>query len=170
MALQKKVRLESGDRFAFENIGDKIKGYYVATDQIETDYGLSKRHALKTKKGLVTFFGNAQINADLQDVPVGTYVEIELTGKKKVKRGMMKVFDFSFDLDDVDTTVAQDARALNNADANEEEAEEEVEAAATEDEEEEDTRPLPKSTVNSKPAQVDEARAQRAREMLRKRS
>lgn len=165
MALQKKVRLESGDRFAFENIGDKLAGHYTATDEIDTDYGRSKRHALTTKKGLVTFFGNAQLNADLQDVPPGTYVEIELIGKKKVKRGMMKVFDFSFDLDDVDATSVQSVttNAVSQDDSDDT-------AYDTQDPaDEEDSKPLPRSTVNTRPAQVNANSANEVRNLLRKR-
>lgn len=161
MALQKKTRLDSGNRFMFQNKGDKLVGHYTATDEVDTSYGRAKRHAINTAEGLTTFLGNAQINQDLSEVPPGTYVEIELTGTKKVKRGTMKVFDFSFDLADVDTSGAAEASLLSEGSVD-------SDAIGAEEEREEPQLPPP-ARVTSSPAVVDKARQDRARNMLSKR-
>lgn len=110
MALQKAVKSEGFPKsFKFLAKGDTLKGYYQGKSDKVILGRPAVEHLYKTKDGLVTVLGQANILKQLADnsVEVGTYVEITFSGQmRKLKNGnTMKVYDVAFDRDNMDLEV-----------------------------------------------------------------
>lgn len=104
MALQK-ARNGAAVPFKFVQAGDTLKGYYQGQVKKEINGSMAIEHTYKTAQGLLSVLGQANILRQYENEGVlpGTYVEITFTGEtKKAKKGMMKVYDVNFDLDDRD--------------------------------------------------------------------
>ena len=110
MALQKAVKSEGFPKsFKFLAKGDTLKGYYQGKSDKVILGRPAVEHLYKTKDGLVTVLGQANILKQLADnsVEVGTYVEITFSGQmRKLKNGnTMKVYDVAFYRDNMDLEV-----------------------------------------------------------------
>jgi len=106
MALQK-ANQGGATPFKFQSAGDSIKGYYQGQVQKTINGSPAIEHTYKTEAGIVGVLGQANILNQIKNnnITPGTYVEITFSGKmQKLKSGKtMKVYDVSFDTEDLDT-------------------------------------------------------------------
>jgi hypothetical protein len=110
MALQKARKDSNSTPFKFLNAGDSIKGYYQG-QVTKTINGLpAVEHIYKTPTGVVGVLGQANILNQIKNngITPGMYVEITFSGQmQRLKNGRtMKVYDVSFDPNDLDSDVS----------------------------------------------------------------
>lgn len=117
MALQKANKSSNTTPHKFEKAGDNLKGYYQGQSEKTINGSPAIEHVYKTKDGLKSVLGQANILNQLKqnNITLGTYVEIEFSGQVQKLKGnrTMKVYDVSYDRDDVDTS---EAGSVGNAD------------------------------------------------------
>lgn len=84
----------------FENVGDKIEGYYMGSFDFEGDYGLTKKHVFQTENGAELVFGQRHLIQQLPTIKPGTMVRVVYTedlAPKKKGQHPMKLFSFEQD-------------------------------------------------------------------------
>lgn len=84
MAL-KEVKLEA---FSLKDLQGKcIKGYYLSTRKVQTQFGISDLHEFysEEKKQYFSIWGVTSLDLKLKLIPVGSYVEFTYFGKEMAK-------------------------------------------------------------------------------------
>lgn len=107
MAFKRKQDTSSGDLFKFETVGQQLTGYYLGSFDYDGEYGPTKRHLFKTKKGTKVVMGQKHLTDLLADEKPGVLVQVTYESDKKVKKGNpMKVY--TLDIDDEQTLSADE--------------------------------------------------------------
>lgn len=69
--------------------GTQIKGIYTKTSKGEK-FGNSNHHIQTQDKGELTVNGTGQLNKAIEQIPVGSYVELTYLGKTPIEKGARK--------------------------------------------------------------------------------
>lgn len=109
-----------GDKFKFEEEGDKLEGYYLGSSIIVINGDNVTAHNVQTDKGIMSPLGSTDLNRKLGEVPAGARVVIVFEGIKKLGKGKtLKIFDVKYDDEDViappQTTASKAAATLAGA-------------------------------------------------------
>lgn len=110
MAIQRASK-SGATAFKFEKKGDTLKGYFQGVVEKIINDSPAKEHMYKTKTGLMSVLGQANILTQYSNngVTPGTYVELCYTGDvMKLKGGRtMKIYDVDYDLSNRDNSLSE---------------------------------------------------------------
>jgi len=139
MAFKRKTDTSGGEQFKFENAGDSLTGYYLGSPDFEGEYGPTKKHLFKTKKGIRVVFGQTHLTQLLEGEKPGCLMQVTYTEDKKMKKGNpMKCYTVDIDdeqkLDASEIPTTDDAEEPNYEAAGDDEPAEEAEEETPMDE------------------------------------
>lgn len=116
MAMKRANGGDRGEKFKFEDEGDKLEGYYLGAGTIDIEGDEVTVHNIKTDTGLFSPLGSADLNRKMSQVPSGARVRVVYEGKKKLKGGKtLKVFTVDYDDEDTVEDAPSAARTLSSA-------------------------------------------------------
>lgn len=107
-----------GDRFKFEVAGTELVGYYLGSQDIPINGKNVKRHSFKTKTGVVSTLGSANLDDGLSEATPGALTRVIFEEEGRTKKGnRFKRFTVQQDTDDVMSEPASAPTAAASAPA-----------------------------------------------------
>lgn len=94
-----RTKVDGGEAYKFEKVGQRLEGYYLGSKEFDGDYGPTLVHLFQRKDGVVnSIIGQGHLTRLLADEEPSKYMRVTYTGTKKGKKGHpMKVYQLEVD-------------------------------------------------------------------------